>query len=110
MEEVNDSLADQPGLLNKSPEDKGERIWSNPQLQGAETCAGWLCKIKVKDASEVRRPFHQFLICRKELPTVRVAPDGRGVQGTLRVMNSHGSSLQPTFTLVFPAASTAARP
>ncbi|KAI0931961.1 hypothetical protein AcW1_000772 [Taiwanofungus camphoratus] len=35
VEEVNDSLADQPGLLNKSPEDKG-----------------WLCKIKVKDASE----------------------------------------------------------
>ncbi|KAF9822040.1 hypothetical protein IEO21_00034 [Rhodonia placenta] len=34
--EVNAGLANQPGLLNKSPEDKG-----------------WLCKIKVKDASEI---------------------------------------------------------
>ncbi|OBZ79162.1 Elongation factor Tu, mitochondrial [Grifola frondosa] len=38
VEEVNDTLADQPGLLNKSPEDKG-----------------WLCKIKVKDASELEK-------------------------------------------------------
>lgn len=36
VEEVNETLADQPGLLNKSPEDKG-----------------WLCKIKVKDAAEI---------------------------------------------------------
>jgi len=36
VDEINEGLADQPGLLNKSPEDKG-----------------WLCKIKVKDASEV---------------------------------------------------------
>jgi len=36
VEEVNTGLADQPGLLNKSPEDKG-----------------WLCKIKVIDSSEM---------------------------------------------------------
>ncbi|KAJ3480879.1 hypothetical protein NLI96_g8045 [Meripilus lineatus] len=36
VEEVNEELNSQPGLLNKSPED-----------------AGWLCKIKVSDASEI---------------------------------------------------------
>ncbi|KZT05939.1 uncharacterized protein LAESUDRAFT_654778 [Laetiporus sulphureus 93-53] len=36
IEEVNHELSDQPGLLNKSPEDKG-----------------WLCKIKVKDVAEM---------------------------------------------------------
>ncbi|KAH9837106.1 glycine cleavage H-protein-domain-containing protein [Rhodofomes roseus] len=38
VEEVNTKLADQPGLLNKSPEDQG-----------------WLCRIKVKDAAEVEK-------------------------------------------------------
>jgi len=38
VEEVNSKLADQPGLLNKSPEDQG-----------------WLCRIKVKDAAEVEK-------------------------------------------------------
>ena len=37
VEEVNTKLAEQPGLLNKSPEDQG-----------------WLCRIKIKDAAEVR--------------------------------------------------------
>ena len=37
VEEVNSKLAEQPGLLNKSPEDQG-----------------WLCRIKIKDAAEVR--------------------------------------------------------
>ncbi|EIN13676.1 hypothetical protein PUNSTDRAFT_79401 [Punctularia strigosozonata HHB-11173 SS5] len=36
VEEINEKLAEQPGLLNKSPED-----------------AGWLCKIKVSDATEM---------------------------------------------------------
>ncbi|KAJ3868707.1 glycine dehydrogenase [Lentinula novae-zelandiae] len=35
VEEINETLADQPGLLNKSPEEKG-----------------WLCKIKLSDPSE----------------------------------------------------------
>ncbi|KAI0815130.1 single hybrid motif-containing protein [Irpex lacteus] len=36
VEAVNEALAGQPGLLNKSPEDEG-----------------WLCKIKVSDAAEL---------------------------------------------------------
>ncbi|KAI0715238.1 glycine cleavage H-protein-domain-containing protein [Earliella scabrosa] len=36
VEEVNVTLNDQPGLLNKSPEEKG-----------------WLCKVKVRDPSEL---------------------------------------------------------
>ncbi|KAG7450445.1 uncharacterized protein BT62DRAFT_927741 [Guyanagaster necrorhizus] len=36
VEEINAALASQPGLLNKSPEEKG-----------------WLCKIKISDPSEL---------------------------------------------------------
>jgi glycine cleavage system H protein len=36
VEEINEALEGQPGLLNKSPEDQG-----------------WLCKIKLSDASEM---------------------------------------------------------
>ncbi|KAF9015228.1 glycine cleavage H-protein-domain-containing protein [Cyathus striatus] len=36
IEEINDTLSDQPGLLNKSPEEKG-----------------WLCKIKLSNHSEL---------------------------------------------------------
>ncbi|KDR85060.1 hypothetical protein GALMADRAFT_218142 [Galerina marginata CBS 339.88] len=36
VEEVNETLASEPGLLNKSPEEKG-----------------WLCKIKLSDPSEM---------------------------------------------------------
>lgn len=36
VDAVNDNLADQPGLLNKSPEDKG-----------------WLCKIKLSNPAEL---------------------------------------------------------
>ncbi|KAF9569636.1 hypothetical protein CPC08DRAFT_738952 [Agrocybe pediades] len=36
IEEINKALTDEPGLLNKSPEDKG-----------------WLCKIKLSDPSEM---------------------------------------------------------
>ncbi|PPQ64403.1 hypothetical protein CVT26_002110 [Gymnopilus dilepis] len=36
VEEINETLAGEPGLLNKSPEDKG-----------------WLCKIKLSDPSEM---------------------------------------------------------
>ncbi|EPT03946.1 hypothetical protein FOMPIDRAFT_1141306 [Fomitopsis schrenkii] len=38
VEEVNSKLAEQPGLLNKSPEDQG-----------------WLCRIKIKDAAEIEK-------------------------------------------------------
>jgi glycine cleavage system H protein len=38
VEEINETLADQPGLLNKSPEEKG-----------------WLCKIKLSDPSELEK-------------------------------------------------------
>ncbi|KAL0580380.1 glycine cleavage system H-protein subunit [Marasmius crinis-equi] len=38
IEEINEALSSQPGLLNKSPEDKG-----------------WLCKIKLSDPSEVEK-------------------------------------------------------
>ncbi|KAG5648049.1 hypothetical protein DXG03_007084 [Asterophora parasitica] len=36
IEEINETLASQPGLLNKSPEEKG-----------------WLCKIKLSDPSQI---------------------------------------------------------
>ncbi|KAF9650500.1 glycine cleavage H-protein [Thelephora ganbajun] len=36
IQEINENLNDQPGLLNKSPEDEG-----------------WLCKIKVSDPTEL---------------------------------------------------------
>ncbi|KAI0652233.1 glycine cleavage H-protein-domain-containing protein [Trametes meyenii] len=38
VEEINETLNDQPGLLNKSPEEKG-----------------WLCKIKLSDPSELEK-------------------------------------------------------
>jgi len=38
IEEINETLSSEPGLLNKSPEDKG-----------------WLCKIKLSDPSEVEK-------------------------------------------------------
>ncbi|KAF9499719.1 glycine cleavage system H protein, partial [Pleurotus eryngii] len=38
IEEINETLSSEPGLLNKSPEDKG-----------------WLCKIKLSDTSEVEK-------------------------------------------------------
>ncbi|KAH9950470.1 glycine cleavage H-protein-domain-containing protein [Amylocystis lapponica] len=54
VEEVNEGLADQPGLLNKSPEDKGWFIAFSKDLRNSEECfIGWLCKIKVKDAAEI---------------------------------------------------------
>ena len=37
IEEINETLSSEPGLLNKSPEEKG-----------------WLCKIKLSDPAEVR--------------------------------------------------------
>ncbi|KAI0778546.1 glycine cleavage H-protein-domain-containing protein [Trametes elegans] len=38
VEEINGTLHDQPGLLNKSPEEKG-----------------WLCKVKLSDPSELEK-------------------------------------------------------
>jgi len=38
IQEVNEELASQPGLLNRSPEDKG-----------------WLCKIKLSDPAEIEK-------------------------------------------------------
>ncbi|KAE9411041.1 hypothetical protein BT96DRAFT_246539 [Gymnopus androsaceus JB14] len=40
--EINETLADQPGLLNKSPEEKG-----------------WLCKIKLSDPSELEKLMNE---------------------------------------------------
>lgn len=53
VEEVNEALADQPGLINKSPEERGE--WSAALLSGCHLTVlkGWLCKIKLSDPSEV---------------------------------------------------------
>ncbi|KAJ4489327.1 glycine cleavage H-protein-domain-containing protein [Lentinula edodes] len=42
IEEINETLADQPGLLNKSPEEKG-----------------WLCKIKLSDPSELEKLMNE---------------------------------------------------
>lgn len=56
VEEINESLSSEPGLLNKSAEDKGKHnlwdAWSFIQL-----VAGWLCKIKLTDPSEVSHSF-----------------------------------------------------
>jgi len=38
IEEINEALSSEPGLLNKSPEDKG-----------------WLCKIRLSDPSEMEK-------------------------------------------------------
>jgi glycine cleavage system H protein len=42
IEEINRALADQPGLINKSPEDKG-----------------WLCKVKLTKPAEVEELMNE---------------------------------------------------
>ncbi|KAJ3985676.1 glycine dehydrogenase [Lentinula detonsa] len=42
VEEINETLADQPGLLNKSPEEEG-----------------WLCKIKLSNPSELEELMNE---------------------------------------------------
>lgn len=90
IEEINGTLSEQPGLLNKSPEDKG-KFWT-ALIEGVERFAycelpGWLCKIKLSNASEVRilrlpHAIFTFVHVRGRL-IARQAPDCRAVQRTL---------------------------
>ena len=52
--EVNEALNDQPGLINKYPEDKG--AWRNEFLlfTGLKRFLAWLCKIAITKPGEVR--------------------------------------------------------
>ncbi|KAK2461861.1 hypothetical protein APHAL10511_006324 [Amanita phalloides] len=54
IEEINETLASEPGLLNKSPEDKGEIVFFYVMLS-LTTFAGWLCKIKLSEPSEMEQ-------------------------------------------------------
>lgn len=49
--EVNEKLADQPALLNKSPESDGTSIRPLPR-RCLISAVGWLCKIEVQDTKE----------------------------------------------------------
>lgn len=61
VEEINETLNDQPGLLNKSPEEKGMFHTSAPGLQANDLRkTGWLCKIKLSDPSEVSSHSLQY--------------------------------------------------
>ena len=54
IQEINAELGDQPSLINKSPEDKGELMgvtWINEVC--TEIRKAWLCKIKLSDPKEV---------------------------------------------------------
>jgi len=91
IQEINENLNDQPGLLNKSPEDEGERFPPEPFIALSELnrlSLGWLCKIKVSDPTEVRSP----LVCARtstsdDIFNLARLTDGRGcVQGSLRVV------------------------
>lgn len=59
IQEINENLNDQPGLLNKSPEDEGKCFTpgSITRSEPKQISLGWLCKIKVSDPSEVRPPL-----------------------------------------------------
>jgi glycine cleavage system H lipoate-binding protein len=58
IHEINSNLNDQPGLLNKSPEDEGKRQRSLITFLNFKPISpGWLCKIKVSDPDEVRSPL-----------------------------------------------------
>jgi glycine cleavage system H protein len=50
---VNRELAEQPGKLNKSPEQDGKVVPSYWLKQILMLFLGWLCKIKLSDPSEV---------------------------------------------------------
>ena len=58
IQEINENLNDQPGLLNKSPEDEGSTSHRDhePPLRLKHISPGWLCKIKVSDPTEVCPP------------------------------------------------------
>lgn len=56
IEEINETLSDQPGLLNKSPQSDGSSPISSPsnkELQAdGDWAAGWLCKMRLTIPSE----------------------------------------------------------
>ena len=52
IEEINERLSDQPGLLNKSAEDEGELAIPIIAFY-SRAVEGWLCKIKISSPSEV---------------------------------------------------------
>jgi glycine cleavage system H protein len=67
IQEVNEALNAEPGLMNKSPENKGEGRFILMKTVGHPShSAGWLCKIKLSNHSEVSsdnpRPFLKMLI------------------------------------------------
>jgi glycine cleavage system H lipoate-binding protein len=56
VKEVNEKLNDQPGLLNKSPEDDGELrkfVMDFTVSQNAIFFVGWLCRIQLSNPAEV---------------------------------------------------------
>jgi glycine cleavage system H lipoate-binding protein len=57
IEAINEELNGQPGLLNKSPEDKGiydcDFVFAAVELIIPLRPIGWLCKIKLSDTAEV---------------------------------------------------------
>lgn len=58
VHEINETLNDQPGLLNKFPEDEGKRFVRDSLITCSEfefeyLSPGWLCKIKVSNPAEV---------------------------------------------------------
>jgi len=60
VEEVNQQLDEQPGLLNKSPESDGRCNFSHHasfrhHMAYFDSLSGWLCKIKVTNPAEVSR-------------------------------------------------------
>ena len=65
VEEINSTLADQPGLLNKSPEDEGNSFLAYMFTSVDSPQQGWLCKIKLSEPAEVCSRKHenvQFLL------------------------------------------------
>lgn len=52
IHEINETLNDKPGLLNKSPEKDGE-LCRSMQQASSDVLPGWLCRIKVEDGKEL---------------------------------------------------------
>lgn len=88
VQEINENLNDQPGLLNKSPEDEGkEDHESSSPVEFKHISPGWLCKIKVSDPAQVRRRWLAFESPSDHVVYLARLADGRGcVQGSLRVI------------------------
>jgi glycine cleavage system H lipoate-binding protein len=53
--ETNGELVAQPGLINRSAEDKGIQSWFlNIDPLTKSSTPGWICKIELSDPTEVR--------------------------------------------------------